>query len=134
MRGIRGRGVRSFGYLNANEPMDISIRSINVAVLTREHSAEVFVRRGAMLMCMSLLLCYAYLAGISVFHAVVQRSAEVRSEEVRTTLAELEREHFTLNNSVEASEGFAIGLGRVAEKSFVERTIVVGQAGGASGL
>lgn len=92
----------------------------------REHPAEIVVRRGLVLMTVAFLLCYAYLAGASVFHAVVQRSAGTQAEHVKTTLAGLEREYFVLSKSVDPSLGSSIGLSRAASKSFVERAVLVG--------
>ncbi len=104
--------------------MDLSIKSVSIAALLREHPIEIFTRRGMLLLTVSLLLCYAYLAGVSVFHAVVQRATEAQIERSKTTLADLEREYYSLTKSIDMANAGTIGLGVVGSKNFVERAVL----------
>ena len=126
--------VQSFEFLKSTKDMDISLKLINITAFVREHPSEIFVRRSAIILSIVFMLCYAYLASAAVYHAVVQRSAEVQSEHLKTELSRLEREYFTLGKAVDPTGSSAIGLSKVVNKSFVERAVLIGQANVSSGI
>lgn len=108
--------------------MQAITKSVLYVSLTREHPAEVLMRRTAGFVCVALIFAYIYFASASVFHAVMQRTAEGLIEGERTELAHLEKEYFSLSKRVDQRMAFDFGLTTAEEKHFVNRTAVVGVA------
>lgn len=107
--------------------MNISTRSTVAALLLWEHPFERVVRTSTLAISCALIVLYAYLAGVSVLHAVAARSAENEIEGKRTELSRLEREYFTLASTVDMARGDELGLHIVKSKQFVARSARLGQ-------
>lgn len=108
--------------------MQAITRSVLYVSLTREHPAEIFMRRTAGLLCVGLIFAYIYFASASVFHAVMQRTAEGMIESERTELAHFEKEYFALGKRVDQGAASDLGLIKAQNKHFVTRAAHVGVA------
>jgi len=86
------------------------------------------MRRASGIVCIGLIFAYIYFASASVFHAVMQRTAEGLIEGERTELAHLEKEYFALGKRVDQRVALDFGLIKVQNKHFVNRSAHVGVA------
>ena len=75
-----------------------------------------------------LLASYVALIGISVKNVVLRKEAEAKVALLRADIAEMEQEYLTRVSDITLARADGMGLGRVASKSFAERTVLVGQA------
>jgi|SRR3989344_795320 len=114
--------------------MSALTQSVIYISLTREHPAEILVRRAGTIFCGALVIAYIYLASTSVFYAVLQRTAEGDIESARTELSQLEKNYFALSRNVDKNAATGLSLVKVSNKTFAERSVHVGVAPNESGL
>lgn len=92
------------------------------------------VRRGGIILCGALIIAYIYFASASVFHAIMQRTAEGNIETARTELATLEKNYFSLSKHVDQNAAAGLNLVKASQKSFAERSVHVGVVSATNGL
>ncbi len=98
------------------------------AIFFHEHMMERFARRSAGSLVIACLVIYVYLAGVSVLHAVTERTLGEDIRVHQAHLADLEREYFTLAKDVGEVRGYEFGLVRASHKQFVTRATYLSDA------
>jgi hypothetical protein len=92
---------------------------------TREQKNEVFLRHTALVLCALFAFIYIYLASMSVFHAIVERSVVNSIEEKRSQLAALEHDYFLLSKQINPDAAARVGLQKAENRHFVSRSVRV---------
>lgn len=107
-----------------NNTYNKQVRAIALALHKGEKKAV------GLLLILTFLLgfLYIYFLGSAVVHAVVRREVQTDLARINSEIADLEVDYLNRKNDATSELAYTMGLTRVDQKNFIERTRYLGQA------
>lgn len=98
--------------------LDFSVARKNIS-LTAEHPYESALFRFVVIAIMSLVGAYLYFVGASILHVVARKEMSAEATKLQSAIALMEREYFTLSQSVDESIVSSMGLAALDKTTYV---------------
>lgn len=100
--------------------LDLSGRRRSIS-LTAEHPAERTVFRLLIGAVIVLGCAYVYFVGATILNVIARKEALAESGNLATVVSRLEREYFSISQSVGPEDGMRLGLSPVVKTLYVHR-------------
>ena len=99
-----------------------------ISILSMEYAIERMLLPGLFSAAALLILMYLYFVSASVMHVIARQEAISVSSSLQSSISVLEKNYFTLSQSVTPAKGSSLGLAPISTTNYVYRPGTVGVA------
>lgn len=100
--------------------LDLNAKRVGFS-LTSEHPAERVLQRVFLLAMIACALLYTYFVGATALNVIARKEARTHIQILATAVSGLEREYFTISQSVGPEDGARLGLSPVQDTTYMHR-------------
>ena len=104
----------------------MTTKVLSLPTLSSAHPLELVAVRVMSGVVLLLIVAYVYGISASTFNIIARKQAESSAGVVRSSLAQLNAEYYTLTQGLTQSRAKTLGLSELREASYVTRDVHVG--------